>query len=204
MAGELVGARVFLKRKALMLLRSYWCRRWDHLPLRELLSRPRMHRLHVEAEALDGQYLRLRWLDMVWFRGLFTVGRHLPSGLWYRDPIHAPLSGLGPRALVFPGAAARLEEVTLLGDWSRYQRCAEGWITPERPIVRALPPGEGPRVELRVERVTFELPAPLISRWGERTFHQPTVVLHGRTRDRVLAEHPLAVPVSEVYWRAFG
>ncbi len=117
---SIVGQRVFFKRNALHGLQSYWCNRWDELSLREILSRSYTPRYHVESEYLNGFYIKLRHIDFLWFRGIFSVGRHLKSGVYYRDPIHLSLKGLGPRQLVFPLVLVEhTDHLFLLGDWTR-------------------------------------------------------------------------------------
>ncbi len=89
------GSRVFFKRKGHSTLRDYWCARWDNLELRRILSLPYEPKFHVTAEHLDGYYVELRGIPFVWYRGLFSIGRHLASGRYYRDPVHLPIRGLG-------------------------------------------------------------------------------------------------------------
>ncbi len=198
------GARVFFKRKALKLLRSYWCHRWDNLELRDQLSLTYEPKYHVEWEHMGGFYLRLRRLDFLWYRGLFTVGRHLSSGRYYRDPVHLPLTGLGPREMVFPlSLLDHLSQLTLLGNWVRYQRSAEGFLQPgeqPRPAPKRGPEGE--QLVLRVGEVARSLPPPVVARWESRDSQQETVCLKGIALNTVLQGLAVLVPINEVSWKS--
>jgi len=183
-------------------LRDYWCNRWDELALRELLSRNYIPRYFVETEYLDGFYIKLKYIDFLWFRGLFSVGRHLKSGVYYQDPIHLSFKGLGPRQLVFPLVLVNhLDKLALLGDWTRYQYSANGWLNDSTTVVK--PKGKGINVTMRVEQVAMGYPPPVLSRWGKRTNKVETVCLKGKILAGKLASYTVDVPISEVYWNYF-
>jgi hypothetical protein len=97
-----IGARIFFKRKGLQLLRAYWGHRWDSPTIRQAVTRNYTPKYFVEALHLDGIFLKLKGTSLLWFRGLFSIGRHLPTGRYIQAPITDSLKGLGPRQLVFP------------------------------------------------------------------------------------------------------
>ncbi|MEM7335451.1 MAG: hypothetical protein AAF490_25455 [Chloroflexota bacterium] len=199
----IIDQRVFFKRQALARLQEYWCNRWDELILRETLSKNYTPRYFVESEHLDGLYIKLRGIDFLWFRGLFSVGKHLKSGVYYRDPVHLSLKGLGPRQIVFPFVLVEhLEQLALLGDWTRYQLCAKGWINEERSLVR-VPKRGNQRLVLNVTQVKLGQHQPILSRWGRKTCKIETVCLIGNVVDGRLKSYEVEVPISEVYWNNF-
>lgn len=200
------GDRLFFKRRALAVLRSYWCRRWDALALRRELSRSDRPRYFADQIAFDGLYVRLRRLPWLWYAGVFSRGRHLPATddarhRWYQDPIHLPLWGLGPRALVFPpGIFAHLDALPLVGSPYRY---ALGLDEPHRAqaIHQRTLRQPGARVCLQVERFSVGRAPPLLTWQGPRHTHRPTLRVEGTIARGPLRELPLIVPIGEVYWR---
>ncbi len=196
---DLTGRRVFFKRKALLTLTGYWCKRWDNLELRGLLSRPYEPRFHVDQQFLEGYYVSLKRISFLWYRGLFSVGRHLQSGRYYRDPIHLSVKNLGPRELVFPRSlVGSLATLALLGDWTRYQLAASGW---DQAIKKPSRSGKGPGIKLNVSAVRIAVPPPLLTRWGTQKESSSTVCLEGHVVDGPLADLELLVPIREVYWQ---
>src|SRR5262245_47450 len=122
-----VGARVFFKRKGLQRLRNYWGQRWDSPTIRQAVTKQYTPRYFIEALYLDGLFLKLRGTSLLWFRGLFSLGRHLPSGKYIQAPVTDSLHGLGPRQLVFPELLLRrLEALALIGGAGRYRYGADG------------------------------------------------------------------------------
>lgn len=198
--------RVFFKRKATRLLQSYWCARWDNLPLRQLLSLNYNPKYYLESEHLDGLYIKLKNLDFLWYKGLFTLGKHLPSGRYYRDPVHLPVRGLGPRECVFPATIlTQLGQLTLLGDWTRYQYSAENWLKhDEQPIKisRRRTPEE--RLCICVDKLSVGLPPPIIGWWKLLRSTSPTVCLEGRILNSPLFGQYLKIPIDEIYWNLLG
>jgi hypothetical protein len=193
----IVGARVFFKRRGWRRLRSYWCHRWDNPSLRQVLSRHDEPKYWVAREALSGYFVVLERLEFLWFRGLFSIGRHVDSGRYVRDPVHLPLRGLGPRELVFPiSLTEQLDRVTLIGGWRRYQRSAG--LDPEVEADRSR--WEAGRLSMAVSRLDFGVPPPLLTWWGPAEMVK-TLCLVGTALDTRLAGRELVVPLRELYWR---
>src|SRR5262249_35782839 len=122
-----IGARVFFKRRGLQLLRNYWGQRWDSPTIRQAVTRNYTPKYFVEALHLDGIFLKLKGTSLLWFRGLFSVGRHLRSGRYIQAPVTDSLKGLGPRQLVFPELLLhQLDALALIGGAGRYRYGADG------------------------------------------------------------------------------
>ena len=194
--------RVFFKRKALKLLRSYWCQRWDNAELRSQLSLTYEPKYYIESEHMNGFYVKLRRLDFLWYRGLFSIGRHLPSGRYYRDPVHLPLSGLGPREMVFPGSLLdHLDRLTLLGNWVRYQMSARGFLEPDQqPVWSRSLESEGEKLAVRVFDVLITTPPAVVTRWGHKAGLRQTICLKGEALNTPAQGLTVVVALDEVFW----
>ena len=196
------GTRAFFKRKALRHLRSYWCHRWDNFELRRQLSLNYEPKYHIESEHMDGFYVKLVRLDFLWYRGLFSIGRHLASGRYYRDPVHLPLSGIGPREMVFPITLLNhLDRLTLLGNWVRYQMSAHGFLEPDQqPVWSRSLESEGEKLTVKVGEVLLATPPAVVTRWGYKSRPRQTVCLEGEVLNSSLQGLKVVVPIDEVYW----
>lgn len=187
------GDRVFFKRRARQALRSYWGHRYDALDIRREVLRHDRPRYYVEEVLLDGLYARLSRLPFLWYAGVFSVGRHRPPkgprqrARWVQDPVHLPVRGLGPRALVFPpDILDQLHAIPLLGTHYRYTGVLAG--------------GQE-RVTMRVHRLSIGVADPVYTGFGPRTAGEATLRLEG-----VMASGPepgrgMVVPVGEVFWQ---
>jgi len=201
---DLIGERVYFKRQGLQQLRGYWAHRGDSPTIREAVTRRFTPRYWVDGLALDGLFLRLRRIDLLWYRGLFSVGRHLRSGRYIQAPIPHRLRGLGPRQLVFPmQLLERLDGLELIGGWRRYALSA-GLDAAAEPTWRA---DERDRVTLSVHAFSMARPPGLVQGFGRwrsvsaRLFE--TVCVTGIALNTPLAGLRLVVPIGEVFWNQF-
>jgi hypothetical protein len=209
---SLVGQRVFFKRKALSVLKGYWCQRWDNAPLRQALSLRYTPKYHVVEELLGGYYVRLRYSDLLWYRGIFSVGRHNAQGKFTQRPVNEPVRGMGPRELIFPEALqGRLADVPLLGDLKRYLLCLD--------TAPCVPAAAGEAVALfrpednlkplwmKVDTLALAVPRPLLDRQGTPRSRGTTPVfsMSGSINNGGNAfGRKLTVPISELSWRTLG
>lgn len=198
-----IGARIFFKRKGLQLLRDYWGRRWDSPTIRQAVTKTYTPKYFVEAFHLDGIFLKLRGTSLLWFRGLFSVGRHLPSGRYVQAPVTDSLKGLGPRQLVFPELLlTKLDALALIGGAARYRYDAAGT---DRLVSSVAAPQE--RLVIGAVRFIIGRPPPLQIRWGNRaiarTFAHSTICVQGTANNTPLAGQPITAPISEVFWNQF-
>jgi hypothetical protein len=205
----LIEQRVFFKRKARQRLAAYWAGRRDAPEaVRAVVFPAREVALRVAAERLDGLYVSLERWGGLWFKGAFRAGGA-------RAPVPLSAAGLGPRELVVPAALAlRLEaggalgDVTLVGDWYRYQLCAAS----DELVEPAARRGRAARLRVRVDALRFG-PSPPVAAWawagagvsfGPVGRRAPTVCLVGTALDSPLAGRALVVPLRELCWAGLG
>lgn len=200
--------RVFFRKKALKHLRQYWLARYDDLQLRAILSKNYIPKYHVIDETLENHYVRLERIDYLWYKGAFCVGIHLPSGRYYKEPYHFSNVGIGPRELVFPiRLLDQLNNLTLVGDWTRYQLCFSG----EYSIDDLVMPNERAteRAKLAVDKIGFDYVYPTLSRFyypGRADWKMPKpdllMSLSGKLKigDRIGSR--ITVPLREIFWKA--
>lgn len=200
--------RVFFRRKALKLLRNYWLNRYDDLQLRELLSKTYSPKYHAVEEVLDKNYLRLDRIDYLWYKGAFSAGVHLPSGRFYKEPYHYSNLGMGPRELVFPlRLLDQLQNLTLVGDWTRYQLCFLGGYSLEDMVLPTLHAKD--KACIAVDHIGFDYAYPTLSRWyypGRMGWKIPVpsmqMCLSGRLTSGDRRGIKLRVPMREIYWQS--
>ena len=197
-------ARVFFRRKSLHTLREYWLKRWDDLLLRQELSLNYTPKYHIESEYLDGFYLKLNRIEYLWYKGVFSRGIHLKSGRYYRDPYHLSSKGMGPRELVFPiKILDQLNELTLIGDWTRYQLCRLENIE-EVDIVKPTRKAKE-RMQLAVDTVSMSKPPRVLSRWGEGKANPfETVCISGIALNGLYQRCRFRIPVREIHWNSLA
>jgi hypothetical protein len=203
-----IGARIFFKRRGLQLLRNYWAHRWDSPTIRQAVTKNYTPKYFVEALHLDGIFLKLTGTSLLWFRGLFSVGRHLPSGKYIQAPVTDSLKGLGPRQLVFPELLLhQLDALALIGGAGRYRYGADGT---DRVASAALALDRRQLEErLVIGSVRFFMgcPPPLHVGWGQwahaRRFAHSTICVEGTAQNTVLVGLRITVPLSEVFWNQF-
>ena len=126
----------------------------------------------------------------------------LPTGRYIQAPVNEPLTGLGPRELVFPARLQQhLDDLPLLGDAHRYQRCVVG-----APPLAPAPHAQRVPLSVRVEALRPEVPRGLVDFDGAvrvRTA-RPVLSLVGRVRGGVLDGLEICVSVSELSWMRLG
>jgi hypothetical protein len=203
-----LGTRVFFKRKGLQRLRDYWGRRWDSPTIRQAVTKNYTPKYFVESLHLDGLFLKLKGTSLLWFRGLFSVGRHLLCGRYIQAPVTDSLKGIGPRQMVFPELLlTRLDAMALVGGPGRYRYAVDGadrlasseW-TPHRNQLAE-------RMVLGAVRFFIGCPPPLHVGWGSwahaRPFAHSTICVQGTATNTLLAGQEITVPISEVFWNQF-
>jgi hypothetical protein len=203
-----VGTRIFFKRKGLQLLRNYWGQRWDSPTIRQAVTRKYTPKYFVEALHLDGIFLQLKGTSLLWFRGLFSVGRHLPSRRYIQAPITDSLKGLGPRQLVFPEVLLqRLDALALVGGAGRYRYGADGRDRLDSSVLTLDKKQLEERLVIGSVRFFMGRPPPLHVGWGQwahaRVFAHSTICVAGTAQISVLAGQEITVPLSEVFWNQF-
>ncbi len=106
--------------------------------------------------------------------------------------------------MVFPlSLLDHLNKLTLLGNWARYQRNAEGFLqSDQQPRFSRKLESEGEQLVLRVDKVVRSLPTPVVTRWGRGDARQETVCLRGVALNTVLQGLTVKVPINEVSWKS--
>ena len=203
-----IGARIFFKRRGLQLLRNYWGQRWDSPTIRQAVTKNYTPKYFVEALHLDGIFLKLKGTSLLWFRGLFSLGRHLPSGKYIQAPITDSLNGLGPRQLVFPELLLhQLEALVLIGGAGRYRYGADGTNRLDSSDLTTDKKQLEERLVIGSVRFFIGCPAPLHVGWGPwahaRSFAHSTICVEGTAQNSLLAGREITVPLSEVFWNQF-
>ncbi len=192
--------RVFFRKKVLKILQHYWLNRWDDLGLREILSIGYNPKYYCEKEVLDGNYIKLLNSDYIWFKGVFSKGIHLKSGKYYQVPYHYSNKGMGPRELVFPiKILDQLSDLTLLGDWTRYQLCT---VKKEADFKLVKPNRKTKeRARIFVRSIEFEYPNPILDRWGfQRLTTEKTICLKGTLLNAPNQDVDYLIPMREIFW----
>src|SRR5262249_18601754 len=152
----------------------------------------------------DGIFLKLTSTSLLWFRGLFAVGRHLTSGRYIQAPITDSLKGLGPRQLVFPELLLhRLDALALIGGAARYRYGDDGTDRLDSGVLTLDKKQLDERLVIGTVRFFMGCPPPLHVGWGQwahaRTFAHSTICISGTAQNTVLAGHTITVPLSEVF-----
>jgi len=189
-------------------LRNYWGQRWDSPTIRQAVTKGYTPKYFVEALHLDSLFVRIKGTSLLWFRGLFSVGRHLRSGRYIQAPITDSLEGLGPRQLVFPELLLQqLDALALIGGPGRYRYGADGADRLASAGLMLDGKQREERLVIGSARFFMGCPPPLHVGWGPwvhaRTFAHSTICVQGTAQNTVLASQPITVPLSEVFWNQF-
>jgi hypothetical protein len=189
-------------------LRNYWGQRWDSPTIRQALTKSYTPKYFVEALHLDSLFLKIKGTSLLWFRGLFSVGRHLRSGRYIQAPITDSLKGLGPRQLVFPELLLQqLDALALIGGAGRYRYGSGGVDRLESGLLMLDKKELQERLVIGSVRFFIGCPTPLHIGWGQwahaRTFAHSTICVQGMAQNTMLAGQEITVPLSEVFWNEF-
>ncbi len=157
---------------------------------------------YIESEHLDGCFVKLKGLEFIWYKGVFSKGIHLESGKYYKEPFHCPNKGIGPREMVFPTKILnQLNDLTLIGDWTRYQLCFENPIKESeliRPTKRAKE-----RVRVSVDFIGICKPRVVLRGWWNRDkFSFETICIEGLIKNSEFQGSRIRIPLREIHWNS--
>ncbi len=194
--------RIFFRRKALQTLRQYWMPRWDAIVLKEQLSLRYTPKYYVESEHLDGHYVKLSGIEFIWYKGALSKGVHLDSGKYYKEPFHFSNIGMGPREMVFPAKILnQLSELTLIGDWTRYQMCLDQPINEDS--LECVNFRARKQVRIAVDSIGISRPRVVLNnRYFRDVPKRDTICVEGFILNGKFESMRLLVPLREIHWNS--